>query len=149
MTVVTARPEHAARAGGVRRLVLGGLLVAAVVVGLVAMHTLNLHGTAAAQVPAAAQTHASHADDASAVHEPVVASTDASGACEHCVAAGHLGMAMSCVLALLALLLVLVPPRLLPRWFHESVPTGRLRLDPVSTALPVAPSLHVLCISRT
>lgn len=151
--------------GSFRRVLLGGLLVVGIIVGLVTMHTLNLHGTPAAQAPAAItftldstqlthvsvsapDTGATHRGAAVGQHLSADTASDYEGACADCGAGDHLAMAMVCVLALLLVLLVLVPPRLLPGWMH--IPP---RADP-QVRLPErvllrAPSLHVLCISRT
>ena len=127
-----------------RCVLLGGLLVAAVIVGLLAMHTLNLHGTSAAHAPAitvsATGTEGAH-HSAGGVHE--------SGGLAGDLGSGdHLGMAMACVLALLLILLILVPPRLLRGWMR-ALPRSSLVARFIDRMLSRAPSLHVLCISRT
>lgn len=131
---------------------LGGLLAAAVVLGLLAMHTLNLHGTAAAHAPAAISVSASDAVGAhhatAGAHESSGTASDVGGTCADCGGGDHLGMAMACVLALLLVLLILVPPRLLPVWMHTA-PRPPLVARFIDRLLPRAPSLHVLCISRT
>ncbi|MFB9072359.1 hypothetical protein ACFFX0_14595 [Citricoccus parietis] len=67
--------------------------------------------------------------------------------CEGCPAA-HLGLAMTCLVALLLVLLVLTPPRLQRVSFGQ-----RLRAGPKTglahPVVPRPPSLQVLCISRT
>lgn len=135
-----------------RCVLFGGLLVAAILVGLLAMHTLNLHGTPAAHAPAAISASAS---DAVGAHHVAAGTPESSGtasdlgpACADCGGGAHLGMAMACVLALLLVLLVLVPPRLLPGWMHTA-PRPLLTERFVDRLLSRAPSLHVLCISRT
>ncbi|MGX9349144.1 DUF6153 family protein [Microbacterium sp. KNMS] len=137
---------------GLRRVVLGGLLAAAVVLGLLAMHTLNMHGTAAAHAPAAISVSASDAVGAhhatAGAHESSGTASDVGGTCADCGGGDHLGMAMACVLALLLVLLILVPPRLLPGWMHTA-PRPPLVARFIDRLLPRAPSLHVLCISRT
>lgn len=126
--------------------------MAAVIVGLLGMHTLNLHGTAAAEAPAAVSFADAGAESGHHVSAASHGSGDTSGAldtsCAGCSSDDHAGMAMMCVLALLLFLLILLPPRLLRGW------TANLLPRPVaegSTAQPRprAPSLHVLCISRT
>lgn len=134
----------------VRYVLVGGVLVAAVIVGLLAMHTLNLHGTTSAHAPAAISisvTDSAH-HSASGMHESGGSASDLGPACTDCGTNGHLGMAMACVLALLLILIVLVPPRLLPRWMH-AVSRSVLRIDAAPRVMSRAPSLHVLCISRT
>lgn len=152
MAVTAATRSRKGSQGFLRRVMLGGLLVAAVVLGLLAMHTLNLHGTAAAHAPAAISVATSDAEgahhDALGAHESSGTASDPGGTCTDCGGGTHLGMAMACVLALLLVLLILVPPRLLPGWMH-------IALRPLLVArfidwlLSRAPSLHVLCISRT
>ncbi|MFK3678895.1 DUF6153 family protein [Microbacterium sp. NPDC090218] len=135
-----------------RGVLAGALLVAAVILGLLGMHTLNLHGTAAADAPAAVAM--SVADPASAHHGTAQAHTsgDSTGtaemSCAGCGTDDHSGMAMMCVLALLLALGLLIAPGVLRGW------TGILRRSPLietlaARPLPRAPSLHVLCISRT
>lgn len=67
--------------------------------------------------------------------------------CEGCPAA-HLGLAMTCLVALLLVLLVLTPPRLQRVSFGQ-----RLRAGPKTglahPVVPRPPSLQALCISRT
>ena len=131
-----------------RCVLLGGLLVAAVIVGLLAMHTLNLHGTPAAHAPAimvsATGTEGAH-HSAGGVHESGGSAGDLGSACTDCGSGDHLGMAMACVLALL---LILVPPRLLRGW-TRTLPRSSLVARFTDRMLSRAPSLHVLCISRT
>ena len=135
-----------------RCVLLGGLLVAAVIVGLLAMHTLNLHGTPAAHAPAVVSASVVDAGAAhhGAVgdHEPNGALGDPGASCADCGAGDHLGMAMACVLALLLVLLVLLPPRLLPGWMR-TVPRPLLVWRGIDRQVSRAPLLHVLCISRT
>ncbi len=137
---------------GLRRVVLGGLLVAAVALGLLAMHSLNLHGTAAAHAPAAISVSASDAVGAhhatAGAHESSGTASDVGGTCADCGGGDHLGMAMACVLALLLVLLILMPPQLLPRWMHTA-PRPLLVARFIDQLRSRAPSLHVLCISRT
>jgi len=135
-----------------RRVLLGGLIAFGIIVGLVTMHTLNLHGTPAAQAPAAISVSAPDTGEADhgAGGQHVSGDTvkEHEGTCADCGAGYHLGMAMACVLALLLVLLVLTPPRLLLGWMHiqpRAYPQVRL----TDRVLLRAPSLHVLCISRT
>ncbi len=73
---------------------------------------------------------------------------DPGASCADCGAGDHLGMAMACVLALLLVLLVLLPPRLLPGWMR-TVPRPLLVWRGIDRQVSRAPLLHVLCISRT
>lgn len=135
-----------------RRVLLGVLLVAAVIVGLLAMHTLNLHGTPAADTPSAMSMAASdpapaspHAADG---HGSGSSQDERSMSCAGCGTDDHSGMAMMCVLALLLVLLLLVPPRVL-RGGAGTVPRTAPAEILIARLLPRPPSLHVLCISRT
>lgn len=152
MVSATATQPRKGLQGLFRRVLLGGLLVAAVVIGLLAMHTLNLHGTPAAHAPAAISASATGADEAhhlaAGMHESGGTASDLGPACTDCGGSDHLGMALACVLALLLVLLVLVPPRLLPGWMHIA-PRPLLVARSIDRMLSRAPSLHVLCISRT
>lgn len=134
----------------------GGLLVAALITGLLAMHTLNLHGTAAAHAPAVSVSVANadvvhHGDarhSAADTHLAGSAGHDPAASCTDCGSDGDLGTAMACVLALLLALLILVPPRMLPGWLRMR-PRPVVGTRSIGGVLSRAPSLHVLCISRT
>ncbi|WBL19890.1 MULTISPECIES: DUF6153 family protein [Citricoccus] len=141
-----------------RFVLFGGLLVVAIIPGLLAMHTLNLHGTPSAHAPAAmsvtvadsSEPHQGVAHHGSTGSPGLTSGTahDRGGSCADCGGGDHLGMAMACVLALLLALLVLVPPRLLPEWMHTA-PRPFLVKRFIDRLLSRAPSLQVLCISRT
>lgn len=135
-----------------RGVLLSVMLVAGVVLGLVGMHTLNLHGTAAAEAPAAVSASGSDHAGAHAVgmssHESGQESAGGEMSCAGCGTDDHAGMAMVCVLALLLLLLLVGPPHLLREWTRVAV-RSTLGRDASVTILPRGPSLHVLCISRT
>lgn len=152
MAPVTATRSGRSSSSILRGLLSGVLLVAAVIVGLLGMHTLNLHGTAAADTPAAVAMSA--AESSSAHHgtaQAHPAGSPASAAEMSCAGRStddHAGMAMMCVLALLLVLVLLIAPGVLRGW---PVPLFRSPLTEILTSrvLPRAPSLHVLCISRT
>ncbi len=138
------------RASVFRGVLLAVLLVTAVIVGLLAMHTLNLHGTAAADAPAAMSMSASahesdHVGTAMSAHGG--AAGEDSTSCAGCGTDDHAGMAMMCVLALLLVLLLVVPPSALRGWTRAALLTPLA--ETFTARLPRAPSLHVLCISRT
>lgn len=151
MTGMPTRPSGSGSSSVFRGLLLGVLLVAAVIVGLLAMHTLNLHGTAAADAPTTMSVSAAESDAAHHGPAPAHSSGGPTSAgdlsCAGCGTDDHAGMAMLCVLALLLVLLLLVPPSVLRGW------TRTVIRDPLTTTvtglLPRTPSLHVLCISRT
>jgi hypothetical protein len=114
-------------------------VTAAIIVGLLAMHSLNSHTETAA--PA---TSATMHDSGTADHGTAQPATD--GECAEC--GGHPGMlAIICVLVLLALSLLIVLPRLGLTW------GAALRAGPAevvrATVFSRPPSLLVLCISRT
>ncbi|PKQ35402.1 MAG: hypothetical protein CVT61_06260 [Actinobacteria bacterium HGW-Actinobacteria-11] len=138
----------------------GVLLVAAIIVGLIGMHTLNLHGTAAADAPAAAAISGGHPASISGEHPasvqhgimqapPAGSPTDTTQmSCPACGTDDHVSMAMMCVLGLLLALVLLLVPSLIRGWLQPLLQSRFLRSFRAQ-ALPRAPSLHVLCISRT
>lgn len=152
MPPVTTTPPVRGSRGVFRGVLTGVLLVAAVIVGLLGMHTLNLHGTAAADAPAAVSIAAAGPESGHHVGAPSHGSGDTSGAldtsCAGCGSDDHAGMAMMCVLALLLVLLILLPPRALRGWTANLLPRP-VAEGGTALLLPRAPSLHVLCISRT
>lgn len=110
------------------------------------------HASAAGHSTAYAD-QSSATDHSSAQAEP----TEHTSASEHLPACpgcqphdGHVGMMLGCVLALLAVALVLALPRVRPQWFHaEHRIAARQPLPERHARRPRAPSLTVLCISRT
>lgn len=139
----------------------GALLVAALILGLLGMHTLNLHGTAAADAPATAAVTATASSSArqAVAHDSTthtaMAQAHPSGnttgttemTCASCGTDDHASMAMMCLLALLLALVLLVAPGILRSWPGALF---RSALTEVFTARALPPpSLHVLCISRT
>lgn len=148
-TVTVARGRSGPRAT-LRTIVLGGLLALGVIVGLLTMCTLNAHGASAThEAPLqTASTLAGHPTfDASAGHSTV----PLAAACDDCGTTrndGHLGMAMACIMALLAFLVILPLPGRSRFRIIDSVRAGPAALIR-SLAHREPPSLHVLCISRT
>ena len=146
MSLITLREQLRAGRSMARTLVLLIALTGAVIVGLLAMHSLNTH--------TAAETghHATTAAD------PAGMSTDshagATGAVDDgCVDCGsdHSSMfAMACVLALLATVLLLARPAAVRQWLallpRPGPPAGS---PPGIAGLSRPPSLTALCISRT
>lgn len=122
-----------------------GLLALLVALGFLAMHTM--HGQSAVEagsdVVQGASVHAAHSTGGSTAHGGAAGDTD----CEGCPAA-HLGLAMTCLVALLLVLFVLAPPRLLRVSFGQRPRAGPMP-GLVHPAVPRPPSLQVLCISRT
>lgn len=135
-----------------RTLLLLVAVTAAIIVGLVAMHSLNTHATTtghAGTVPVvsvAADAGSHH--DASAAAAAAETPADHSG-CADC--AGDHAMAwMACVLALLVSVIVLA--RLRAGWripARESVVRAVRARWPAAAHFDPPPSLTVLCISRT
>ncbi|WP_246533386.1 DUF6153 family protein [Microbacterium flavescens] len=119
-------------------------VTAAIIVGLLAMHSLNSHTETAAPATAAAMHEHGTASVGVTDHGTTQPATD--GDCADC--GGHASMlAMACVLALLIVSLLLFLPRVGITW------GAALRAGPALIAraavLPRPPSLLVLCISRT
>ena len=110
----------------------------AIILGLLAMHSLNRHTESAAPAPAFAVHDAGTADHGST--QPAT-----HGECADC--GGHTTMlAMACVLVLLAISMLILMPRLGISW------GAALRAGPVrniGTTVSRPPSLLILCISRT
>jgi hypothetical protein len=120
------------------------VVTAAIIVGLLAMHSLNSHTETAAPAAAAAMHEHDTTNPGAADHGTSQPATDAE--CADC--GGHASMlAMACVLALLIVSLLLFLPRVGITW------GAALRAGPALIAraavLPRPPSLLVLCISRT
>ena len=114
-------------------------VTAAIIVGLLAMHSLNSHA-ARAEPTAVVSVHDMNATDHGTTQP---ATGDDCGDC-----GGHASMlAMACVLALLIVSVLLFLPRVGTTW------GAALRAGPTLIAraavLPRPPSLLVLCISRT
>ncbi|NYF18438.1 hypothetical protein HDC37_003302 [Microbacterium sp. AK009] len=143
MSLITLTDRLHAGRSIARTLLLLIALTAAVIVGLLAMHSLNTHTAAQTGHQATVATASVTVDD----HHSGATVTDEG--CADC-GSGHADMlAMACVLALLASVLLLA--RLRPSQVWLSVlPRPR----PLSAALPGRPrlrppSLTALCISRT
>ena len=120
-------------------------VTAAIIVGLLAMHSLNGHTETAAPVSTAAIHEHDAMDPGVADHGTSQLGT--AGECADC--GGHAGMwaMVACVLALLSVTLLLIVPRI------EINLAAALRAGPAPiarwTRLPRPPSLLDLCISRT
>ena len=119
-------------------------VTAALIVGLLAMHSLNSYTDTAA--PAAAASMHEHGAAGPGVADNGTTQPGTDGDCADC--GGHANMlAMACVLALLIVSLLLFLPRVGITW------GAALRAGPAliarATHKPRPPSLLVLCISRT
>lgn len=143
-----------AHRGVVHGLLLVVGLIAALIVGLLAMHTLNLHGAAAAHVP----TSASSVEATGAVHDhdsaahPAAQSASAghvaaAAICGECATGGS-GLAVACALILLFAGMLLLAPRTRGSWWRPA-PIAPPSRNPRSPVRSRAPSLEMLCISRT
>ena len=139
------RPQLSLRA----LLILGGATLM-VIVGLVAMHTFTSEPAGHGSV---GLTHSAAGEEPATVAASTVASesTACEGACHVSIGhgQGHNEMLTACVLALLAGLLLLLPPILIQRHglpLHRAV--SLVRWEAIGI-LPRAPSLTFLSISRT
>lgn len=127
-----------------RTLLLLIALTAAVIVGLLAMHSLNTHSAAdtghqTTVTAAASSALDDHHAGATASDEP----------CADC-GGGHADMlAMACVLALLATVLLLARPRDGLRWLSVRPRPGAVNLARRARPDLRPPSPTDLCISRT
>jgi energy-converting hydrogenase Eha subunit F len=119
----------------------------AVIVGLLAMHSLNTHAVSAEP---AAETAAQANAEMTAHHSPAVPSEPEVG-CAACGQGEHSSAWMACVIGLLLTLLLLAPRRgpgaAVRTARGDRVP--RLLWAARCLAAPPGPSLNVLCISRT
>lgn len=129
-----------------RKLLLSLVASVAIVIGLVAMHSLNLEGGHSAAVSslspaAAAVDHHGMVETGAAATPAGVADCD--GACEHSL------MVMACILALMVTVIVLAASRsTMSREHHRRAAAPLMELR--ATLAPVTPpSLVVLSISRT
>ncbi|WP_373298453.1 DUF6153 family protein [Pseudolysinimonas yzui] len=136
-----AHPPTAA----VRTLLLSLLGVAAVVVGLLAMHTFSLDEPT--HTPAAAVSPMEHqAGETARSPEPPATSSDCgTSGCEPMHAMGF----MACLLALLVVSLVFGAAPHISRWLANLRTDGRVLLSALLAAVPAPPSLISLSISRT
>lgn len=137
--------NDARRAPVLRRVVLLVALVGAVVVGLLAMHTLSEHLTAAVNTTEALSEHHHYAESTGSMH----AHEGAAPCVGDCGDAPLHSMAvMGCVLALL-ILLVIVAPGAAPGGGTEPRRQSRPSLRAEPSPPPHPPDLALLCISRT
>lgn len=137
------RKPWSRRWAGSRCVLLGAVLVGAVIIGLLAMHTLNLHGTPAAR------TSAESVIDISAPHAQAHdgAAELSESACPHCNDSPS-GLAMMCLFLVLLGFALIVPLRPWGRRLMTPVRAGPIA-GAVLSAVPRAPCLEELCISRT
>lgn len=131
-----------------RTLIFSLAAIGTILVGLVAMHSLNIEGghsghSAASSLAGSADHHVTGGAEGAAVVDPLASPAGCDSDCEHSLTV------MSCILALMVTVIVLGASR------ATSISAGILRvLSPVlelrATLAPaVPPSLHVLSISRT
>ncbi|MFB7891758.1 DUF6153 family protein [Microbacterium sp. NPDC056044] len=128
-----------------RRLLLLIAVTGAIIVGLLAMHSLNAHtatdtGHQATVTASAAAGAGDHHSGTTATDEP----------CAEC-GSGHSDMlAMACVLALLATVLLLMRPGAVVRWL-SILPRPKPSVLTALLTRPALrpPSLTVLCLSLT
>lgn len=127
-----------------RSLLLLIALTGAVIVGLLAMRSFNAHATAEA---GHATSMAAEMTDSSAGDSH--ATTAAAEACADCGTGNSSMLAMACVLALLATVLLLARPRGDHQWLTALPRPGLPAVAPLRAPRPRPPSLTALCISRT
>lgn len=149
-TDVTERTENGPP-GLLRSLLVCAVLVGAIIVGLLGMHVLNLHGTPASHAVAGVSMSAAAEEalpGAPSAHESGALTGAEAGDCAGCGSGHAEATGLACVLALLLVLLLLTPPGILSlaRNGMSSAPLLRRFFERVA---PPAPSLLVLCISRT
>lgn len=133
-----------------RFVLFGSLISAAIILGLLLMHGLNLHGTSSAHhAPTVASSHAAAGESVEGSSEQHLSAAFAPSGCEQCAHdSHHLGAAAACVLALfLGFFLFLLPCNTL-YWRHRPTRAGPA-FAVITNELPLTPSLHALCISRT
>ena len=128
-----------------RNLLLTLATVVTIVVGLLAMHSLNLEHVASSNMDSSA-AQAGH-------HGALASSEGAAGVAGDCggvpCAPEHSMTAMACILALLVSVLLIGMIRVVTAW-RPMRKRAEAPLEPgASLPMPAPPSLHVLCISRT
>ena len=146
MSLIALTEQLRAGRSMARTLLLLIALTGAVIVGLLAMHSLNTHTAAQAghHSAVAADVHGATLEDAHASTGPAAAAVD-----ETCGTGHSTMLAMACVLALLATVLLLARMRGAQRWLALLPRPGPpAAAPPVGTCLR-PPSLTALCISRT
>lgn len=129
---------------------LGSVLAALLILGLLLMHSLNHHGTAAAQEHPVAPVApvAATAMDQPANAEPGPATGISAGDCAHCAGSAHLEAAAACLLIFFTALFLLRGP--VPWRFRRLREDRGVDLLPARTMSRVHTlTLHELCISRT
>ena len=149
MSMIALTEQLRAGRSTARTLLLLIALTGAVIVGLLAMHSLNTHTAAQAghHSAVAADVHGATLEDAHASTGPAAAAVDET--CADCGTGHSTMLAMACVLALLATVLLLARMRGAQRWLALLPRPGPpAAAPPVGTCLR-PPSLTALCISRT
>jgi hypothetical protein len=123
----------------------GALLILTVIVGIVVMHSMSGSPTSHSHGPHA--TSVVSVQDAAEDGHSTADPPGATGVCADGCGGHDVAMAM-CLMVLVALLSLVVPPR---RLLWRALPAWSVPTPPVAVALrPAAPpSLHELCISRT
>ena len=136
-------PKAAARLGP------GIVLVALVLFGLLSMHGIGTHGS---QIGGAAE-HGQALVAAHGVHDGALGTPTAdlsdSNEGKDSPDSGHLAMFMACIVVLVVVARALTPPSTLTNW---SARIGHPMPHSARAGCPTAyraPSLHILCISRT
>jgi Family of unknown function (DUF6153) len=131
------------RRGLWRNILITLAVVASIVVGLLAMHSLNLdYGHSDSTVASA-----SHHGTAMTAGDARVSAADDCGYTP--CTPEHSMMAMACILALLISVLLIGTIRMVTVWRPLRDGVVSLHEPWASLPMPIPPSLHALCISRT
>jgi hypothetical protein len=149
--VVNSRAIRSGRQAFSRATVLlGAAAILGVLLGLTAMHTIGLHGTSTHTPMTTSTQPAVHHETGSSLAGADPSGTTGADDCAGCPD-GHAGMSMMMCIAVLlavAISLLLLRPRIFRLWLAPAMST-LASFRPVTRDLSRAPSLHVLCISRT
>lgn len=147
MSLITLQEQLRAGRSMARTLLLLLALTGAVILGLLAMHSLNTHGlgshTDGSTTMLVSAVETAHDGE----HHSAAAATEQE--CADCGTSDADMMAMACILALLVTVLLLARPRQ-PLGGRVAPHRGPdLAVIQVIRVEPRPPSLNVLCISRT
>ncbi|SDH21900.1 DUF6153 family protein [Microbacterium pygmaeum] len=145
MSLIALTEQLRAGRSMARTLLLLIALTGAVIVGLLAMHSLNTH--TAAETGHHATMAADPADMSTDSH--AAATTAVDDGCADCGSDHSSMFAMACVLALLATVLLLARPAAVRQWLALLPRPGPPVVSPPGIPGLRPPSLTALCISRT
>ncbi|MFS0731907.1 DUF6153 family protein [Microbacterium sp. 1P10UB] len=132
-----------------RTLLLLIALTGAVIIGLLAMHSLNTHTAAETGHHATMATMATTDPSGMSTDSHAGATAAVDDGCPDCGSDHSSMFAMACVLALLATVLLLARPTAVRQWLARFPRPGPPAISPPGIPGLRPPSLTVLCISRT